>query len=149
MRALRNTRHGLWLEDSLRKRELTMKKHLCQQQGTLPLAACFILYIHLEDTTLFPSGLGTISQTSFFIINWYYFIISYPLFLLYSFFITGRFLIYNITHQSHITGKWISLLSLSNGAFWSTILLYILNNLWIPTWISLFRDNHAGRFLGL
>ena len=37
----------------------------------LPLAACLILNIHLEETTDFPSGLGTTFQTSFFIMDWY------------------------------------------------------------------------------
>ena len=41
----------------------------------------------------------------------------YPFFLLYSFFITGRFLIYKITYQIYITGKWLWIICYSCGAF--------------------------------
>ena len=33
--SIENKRQDLWLEDSLRKRELIMKRHLCQYKGTL------------------------------------------------------------------------------------------------------------------
>ena len=47
MEVLRNTRQGLWLEDSLRKRELIMKRHLRQWKGTLTLEPPWN-YIHDE-----------------------------------------------------------------------------------------------------
>ena len=37
MEVLKSTKKDLWLEDSLRRRELIMRRHLCQYQGTLPL----------------------------------------------------------------------------------------------------------------
>jgi hypothetical protein len=71
----------------------------------------------------------------------------HPFFLLKSFFKESMFLFYEITHQDHITGEWIRFLSLSHGSFWGTILLPILNKFPCPSWISLVRDHHLGRFL--
>ena len=42
----------------------------------LPSVACFILNIHLEEIKKIPLALGTISQTSLFIIDWYSFVVA-------------------------------------------------------------------------
>ena len=63
----------------------------------LPSTTCWILQIHMEDITDFPSGLDTASQTSFFL-NWYS-----PSFLLGYLFIAGRFCINDVTKKCHRT----------------------------------------------
>jgi hypothetical protein len=71
----------------------------------------------------------------------------HPFFLLNGFFKASRLVFYEITHQGHIAGEWLRFLSLSHGSFWGTILLCILNNFSCPSWLSLVRDRHLGRFL--
>jgi hypothetical protein len=46
-------------------------KNLALYFSILPLAACFILKSHFDHTTSLLFGLGTISHTSFFIMDWY------------------------------------------------------------------------------
>ena len=56
---LASQRKCLFITNFLSLRESSSHK------SCLPSATCFVLQFHLEDTTLFLSGLGTISRTSF------------------------------------------------------------------------------------
>ena len=73
----------------------------------------------------------------------------YPFFILNNYFKTSRFFVYNITHQRHITRKWLWPIALPSGAFCSTIPFCFLNNLMGPSWLSLVGDIHVGWFLGI
>ena len=113
----------------------------------LPSAACFILKSHFDDTTSLLFGLGTISHTSFFIMDWYSSVMASA----HSFFwmasskhvgsSSRRF-----AHQSRVTGEWLWSFHLSRSSFWNTILLSILNELSCPSRLY-FMGGHLRRFL--
>ena len=79
----------------------------------------------MEDTTKFPSGLGTISYTSFPMINCYSLIIASS--------IDGRACINYVNQLSHTTRVYLRPLTLVGSPI---IILFILNYISCPIWYS-------------